>query len=137
MAENNDEILSLDDKRKLNLTASIRETIISELTKDGKIPDDKDGQSFLIKALDGLDNNTLKQARLKVDKGKNDSAEATVNIVTEFLLRFNDAPISQKSTTNNITELDSSFVLTDKVPGETDIGTKDLTIEEIKKNLDY
>lgn len=135
--EKNDDILSLDDKRKLNLTASIRETIIEELTKDGKIPEDKDSQSFLIKALDGLDNNTLKQARLKVDKDKNNNDETTSNLITEFLLRFNGTPTTQKTNNSESNELDNSFVIQDKVPGETDIGTKVLTIEEIKQNLDY
>ena len=138
MTEQKEDILSLDDQRKLNLTASIRENIISEITKGGKVPDDKDTQSFLIKALDGLDNNTLRQAKLRVDKDKNDGTEATANLITEFLLRFNDNPVKSSDITNNTTrELDSSFVLTDKVLGETDIGTTNLTIEEIKKNTDY
>lgn len=138
MTEQKEDILSLDDQRKLNLTASIRESIISDITKGGKIPNDKDTQSFLIKALDGLDNNTLRQAKLRVDKDKNDGTEATANLITEFLLRFNDNPAKSNDTANNTTrELDSSFVLTDKVPGETDIGTTNLTIDEIKKNTDY
>ena len=88
MENEDDDILSLEDKRKLNLTASIREQIASELTKNG-IPRDKDEQTFLIKALDGLDSNTLSQAKLKIDKKNKDDNERVAVLVTEFLMRSN------------------------------------------------
>lgn len=135
MSEQNDELLSLEDKRKLNLTASIRENIINALTKNGTIPDDKDSQTFLIKALDGLDSNTLNQAKLKVDKDKNDSNQAISDTITNFLLRYNGEPIKTDEK-NTEYELDNTHVLTDLVPGEKDIGTINLTVEEVKNSVD-
>ncbi len=135
MQDKNDELLSLEDKRKLNLTASVRENIIVTLTKDGKIPQDKDSQTLLIKALDGLDNNTLNQAKLKVDKEKNDSNQGISDTITNFLLRYHGEPVKSEEI-NTQFELDNSHTLNDIVPGETDIGTMNLTIEEINKSVD-
>lgn len=135
MQDQSDELLTLEDKRKLNLTASVRENIIVTLTKDGKIPQDKDSQTLLIKALDGLDNNTLNQAKLKVDKDKNDSNQAVADTITNFLLRYQGEPV-KSGEKNDQFELDSSYTLNDIVPGETSTGTISLTMEEIKDSVD-
>lgn len=131
--ENKDDILTLEDKRKLNLTASIRENIITTITAKG-IPEDKDMQTLLIKALDGLDNNTLSQAKLRVDKNNKDKDEMINALVSEFLMRSPGRVIESESKRETIPTLDDSFVLTDVVPGEKDIGTVDLILEEIQKN---
>lgn len=131
--ENDDEILTLEDKRKLNLTSSIREQIIQVTTQRG-IPEDKDTQNFLIKALDGLDNNTLAQAKLKIDKKNKDQNEMAIALVGEFLMRSTGRIIDSDAKRESIPELDDNFVLTDTVPGEKDIGTVELTLQEIQEN---
>lgn len=133
MENENDDLLSLEDKRKLNLTASVRENIITELTKKG-VPDDKDSQTFLIKALDGLDTNTLSQAKLKIDKSNKDANDQITNMVTEFLMRTTGKAQPSEEKRKDIPELSESFVIQDAVPGESDIGTVDITLEEIQKN---
>lgn len=131
--EDKDDILSLEDKRKLNLTASIREQIITFTTQKG-IPKDKDTQNFLIKALDGLDANTLSQAKLKIDKNNKDQNEMAVALVGEFLMRSTGRIIETNTKRETIPELDDNFILTDVVPGEKDIGTVELTLQEIQEN---
>lgn len=131
--EDKDDILSLEDKRKLNLTASIREQIITFTTQKG-IPEDKDTQNFLIKALDGLDANTLSQAKLKIDKNNKDQNEMAVALVGEFLMRSTGRIIETNTKRETIPELDDNFILTDVVPGEKDIGTVELTLQEIQEN---
>ncbi len=133
MTEENDDILSLEDKRKLNLTASIRENIISVTTQKG-IPQDKDTQNFLIKALDGLDTNTLSQAKLRVDKNNKDQNELISAMVSEFLMRSTNRVITSEEKREAPPELDSSFVIDDLVPGEKDMGSVDITLEELEKN---
>lgn len=133
MTEENDDILSLEDKRKLNLTASIRENIISVTTQKG-IPQDKDTQNFLIKALDGLDTNTLSQAKLRVDKNNKDQNELISAMVSEFLMRSTNRVITSEEKRESPPELDSSFVIDDLVPGEKDMGSVDITLEELEKN---
>lgn len=131
--EDKDDVLSLEDKRKLNLTASIREQIITFTTQKG-IPEDKDTQNFLIKALDGLDANTLSQAKLKIDKNNKDQNEMAVALVGEFLMRSTGRIIETNTKRETIPELDDNFILTDVVPGEKDIGTVELTLQEIQEN---
>jgi len=131
--EDKDDVLSLEDKRKLNLTASIREQIITFTTQKG-IPEDKDTQNFLIKALDGLDTNTLSQAKLKIDKNNKDQNEMAVALVGEFLMRSTGRIIETNTKRETIPELDDNFILTDVVPGEKDIGTVELTLQEIQEN---
>ena len=131
--EDKDDVLSLEDKRKLNLTASIREQIITFTTQKG-IPEDKDTQNFLIKALDGLDTNTLSQAKLKIDKNNKDQNEMAVALVVEFLMRSTGRIIETNTKRETIPELDDNFILTDVVPGEKDIGTVELTLQEIQEN---
>lgn len=131
--EDKDDVLSLEDKRKLNLTASIREQIITFTTQKG-IPEDKDTQNFLIKALDGLDTNTLSQAKLKIDKNNKDQNEMAVALIGEFLMRSTGRIIETNTKRETIPELDDNFILTDVVPGEKDIGTVELTLQEIQEN---
>ncbi len=133
MDNEDDDILSLEDKRKLNLTASIRENIITETTKNG-IPQDKDTQSFLIKALDGLDTNTLSQAKLKIDKKNKDENEKIAGLVTEFLMRSTSKPLNPEEKREQAPELPDSFIINDPVPGEKDIGVVDITLKELEEN---
>ncbi len=57
-----------------------------------------------------------------------------VALVGEFLMRSTGRIIETNTKRETIPELDDNFILTDVVPGEKDIGTVELTLQEIQEN---
>lgn len=130
----NDDLLSLEDKRLLNRTIAARELIINVHTQDGKLPTTEEDQNFLIRALDGLDRTILSKAKLKSDDNNAKTQQQTTNMIAQLLLNVSAKATDKPRTVTPV--LDNSVKLENVVPGETDIGTINLSYGEIVNNKD-
>ncbi len=83
----NDSVLSDDDSKLLELTASVRKNIINKLTENGKIPDDGDSIRLLLGSLDGLDRSVLGKAKIRNEEKANSNMEKNSNLIAELLLK--------------------------------------------------
>lgn len=131
------ESFDLDDERRLNLTQSTRENIVSQIMKDGKIPEDKEDRQFLMAALDGLDRTTLGKARIKTDSQANKNNQETAGLVAQLLSKVVPGAIqkTQQVVQRNAPVLDGQYeILT--VSGETDIGSEELTYDTFMAKME-
>lgn len=118
-----------DDERRLNLTQSIREDIISNVTKNG-IPTNKEERAFLLAALDGLDRTTLGKARIKSDSNAHKQNQETANLVGELLTRITarNTPQISENQRSALPVLSAEYTV-EPVAGETDIVGEELNYE--------
>ena len=121
----NDEV----DNRRLALTQQVRENIINELMNKG-IPEDKNNQNFLIKALDGLDRTILSKSKLKIEDRYLQNQKDTSKIIADILSKHTVMPLINK---DGIPELPSDIEVTDMVEGETLIGVTNITYANLIK----
>lgn len=122
------QLMNLADQGRLELTLTVRETIIRGLTKDGKIPEAEEDRSLLIKALDGMDRTVLSKAKIKSDdKNANKQAHAA-NMVAQMLLT---AAARRTGVRTEPVQLGSDIPEPDLVDGETYIGIQTFKSAEI------
>ena len=132
----------LDDVRRIALSQGVRERIIAEMTKDGKIPEDNGDRNFLLSALDGLDRTSLSRMKIKVeDKAATAQAQAS-SMVADILNSLSSKTISQSipQTDRVAPTLSNDVQVTDRVVGETSIGTQNQNYKEFmerNQNLLY
>lgn len=124
------DLMDLEDKRRLELTLATREKIITSVMKDG-IPGDTSSRDFLIQALDGLDRTLLAKTKIKSDNENNKSQQETTKIIAEALRRSSGKSMIDITPINPV--LDNSIVVDDLVPGEKDIGAPLLSYDDIMK----
>ena len=122
------QVEDLTASQRLEVTQRVRHNVISNLTKNGKIPESQEDRDFLIKMLDGSDRQELTKAKIKSDNQNSKNQAEMANMVTQLLLR----------TTNRVTggERESALELVEEVPlvtveGETSIGTKTFSYDKI------
>ena len=120
MAGDND-LMDLDDKRRLELTLSTRENIIKKMMPNGGLPGNAEDRDFLMKAMDGLDRTILAKTRLKVDdqaaKSQADISALVGNVLARIDVNKMAVPIPG---TRQSLAMD---IKVETVPGETDLGT--------------
>lgn len=122
------ELMSLEDKARLELTLRTRETIIKELVVGGKIPADPNDRSFLIQALDGTDRTILARAKIKSDDSNAKSNAASANMVAEMLRRVNSNNVNFVPRVG-IPALPAMDI--ELVEGETHIGVQTFELNDI------
>lgn len=124
MSNINDDLTALNDARMLDLTMRTRENIISKLTANGGIPEDRADKALLISALDGVDRTVLSRARIKADSKIADSNSQTTSLIANILSNINSKNL--KSLDDN-REIPLLLIEVDKtlfVDGEMDTGTQ-------------
>jgi len=123
-----DELLDLEDRARLELTLKTREIIINDMMFEGKVPEDKNGREFLIKALDGLDRTILTKAKIKSDDTATQSQRDTTKLIADVLSRLN---IGGNTTVRTLpSSLPNDIKISNIVEGEVDIGVKNFTYDE-------
>lgn len=116
--------IDIEDKQRLEMTLNIRSRIIEEMTKKG-IPSDKEDRAFLMQAVDGMDRTVLGRARIKAEDKANQSQQATAGLIASLLSKVSahaSANIENTSNKKITPTLPSEIVVTNPVPGESQIG---------------
>jgi hypothetical protein len=115
------------DLPELAYTQNIRKQIIEKLTINNTVPDDKDMQSFLIKALDGMDRSAVAKAKVKIESSSAAAQQDTADLMAMILLKTHAGIHAPRGEPRASVELDNSYILLDTVPGEMEQGTQTLT----------
>jgi hypothetical protein len=120
----------------LKFTQGIRLTAVKEILSDGKMPDEKDGQNFLAKMLDGMDKQAINVIRAKIEKSNGDNNAAAIEAVAAAL---KDKALTQIYTSTGIVgtvkslpELTEVF---EALPGEFEVGASSQTCAEFMKRM--
>ncbi len=116
------------DDIDLNYYEGVRKQIISKITTGG-IPNDKEMIDTLLKAVDGGSRVVLTKKRLEVDKEGNEVKAQTQAMVAEILKAV---PTAKQSRERAIPLGEVEIVA--PLPGETSVGTKELTYQQIMSN---
>lgn len=121
-----DDTLDLEDLKRINLTQAVRENIITQLTKNNKIPDENSDRTFLIAALDGMDRCVYSKAKIKSQDKLNNDQSHTLTMLSQLLYKINSNPPTQPS----FRKLDTVYKVDDLMPGETDQGIQHLDSDD-------
>lgn len=125
-----EDLLDLDDKRRLELGLSLREKMIQDLTKNGALPENPKDRYFLIKIMETMDVTILGKAKLKSDDNGQRLQESIAKSLSEILTKTTaTVPNSQRETP----VMSNDYVVADAVPGETDQGSQSLSYETFVK----
>ena len=118
----------------LKRTQVIRNSLVTKLMRSGQVPDDINQQRMLLDVVNSMDKSTLQKAKVKAEDKSNENKEAKAKAVAQFLLearkRQQTLPVVESA------ELPQSVPAPELVPGETDIGTQDLTYDTFFKDGD-
>jgi hypothetical protein len=127
------DVIELEDQARLNLTLSVRERIIRNLTDEGRLPTSMDDRAFLLQTLDGMDRTVLAKTKIKSDDKNAKSQQENAKLIAGILSRI---PLKNThSVANRVIELPASVVVSDPVPGEKDIGTQVLNYETFTRDV--
>ena len=127
-------LFDFDDKRRLNLTQSIRERIVTAMLSDGKLPEDEENRNFLLKAIDGMDRQTLSKANVKSKDKANDASKNIQEMVTQLLLKTQlTSGQAQPRLEAPTVPLD---VVVNPVPGEMDMAGEQLNYDDFIKKFE-
>jgi len=129
----------MDDDQALNYTQGVRKKLIEATFVNNKIPDDKGHQIILLQALDGMDRAALGNKRIKTDAASNDVLAESSSLIAQML-----NTIGSKLTKRDESEivdvdfkppvLGPSIPEPELVPGETEIGAKQLDYDSFMSN---
>jgi hypothetical protein len=114
----------------INRTQKIRSEMIDTLIKNG-IPTDPDNMQLLLKILADTDKTALTNIRIEADINKQTSNEATVNVLTNLLLKINEQTLT-KNDRVNIPMLSKDHIIKNPIKGEKEIGVVNLSLEDLK-----
>jgi hypothetical protein len=123
--------LDTESQRLLAFTVNTRESIVKELMKDGKAPEDTGGRILLMQALDGIDRTVIGKAKIKVDENNSKNQQQMTSMVAKLLTSVT-TPRSTEPRRPAV--LDAEFIVRDKVEGESDIGVQSLTYKQFFKD---
>lgn len=130
--ENADAALSSDDlvdQQDLLNTQTIRRKVIAAVMKNGQVPADVEDRRYLFMAIDGLDKQILTRRKVKAEERASQSKTATANLIADILLQTQNRT-RQSSAEPIQTNLDENYQ-TQAVPGQLDVGTINIAIDEI------
>lgn len=121
----------LTEDQVLARTRGVRLRIVSKLTETAAFPQDPDEAKLLIKALDGLDKQVLTTKRMKLDADiAAGQAASGKEVVAALLSKLSHAPgMSASITIIEAPVLGAEIPVPEILPGEMDIGTKQLNFE--------
>lgn len=110
------DMFSIEDQRRIELGLSIREKIMTDLTRDGRLPSDESSREFLLRAIEGVDATILKRTKIRNEDKQADAQNQISNNIAELLKRVTVTKNTQGPITD--TNLDNSIKVDNKVPGE-------------------
>lgn len=115
------------DLSLLTKTQAIRDQMVTNLMRAGKVPDDLLAQKMLLDVVNSMDKSTLQKAKIKAEDKSNQNKEARAKAVSELLLEARKR--RQSLPVVDAAELPESVPAPALVPGETDIGIQQLTYD--------
>lgn len=118
------------DDADLNFYEGTRKKIVSSLMEKG-VPQDNESIGLVLKAIDGGSRTILTKKRLEVDKENSEVISANQALIAE-ILKSSPTRQQQLQRTTPLPEIDMSV----PGPGETEIGTKQVTYKEIMGHQD-
>jgi hypothetical protein len=125
-----EDIFDLEDRRRIELGLSVRERIITELTKDNQLPTSTSDKEFLLRAIEGMDDTIMKRIKIKSEDKLQEAQNQMANNVAELLKRV-QVNKSGEPTAKTPT-LAADIKVEDVVEGETHIGVNS---EEVRKQV--
>lgn len=125
-----EDIFDLEDRRRIELGLSVRERIITELTKDNQLPTSTSDKEFLLRAIEGMDDTIMKRIKIKSEDKLQEAQNQMANNVAELLKRVQVNKSGEPTTKTPI--LGADIKVEDVVEGETHIGVNS---EEVRKQV--
>jgi len=125
-----EDIFDLEDRRRIELGLSVRERIITELTKDNQLPTSTSDKEFLLRAIEGMDDTIMKRIKIKSEDKLQEAQNQMANNVAELLKRVQVNKSGEPTTKTPI--LGADIKVEDAVEGETHIGVNS---EEVRKQV--
>lgn len=137
MSQDNEHIIngSLDDDQIMIYTHGIRKKIVSGMTEGGKIPSDTREIQALAGVLNDMDRAAISIKKIKSDEKVADTANANgAALVARLLKELSPTAIRNSNFVDIVPPtLGNDIVKPELKPGETDIGTSNLTFDEFSK----
>lgn len=125
-----EDIFDLEDRRRIELGLSVRERIITELTKDNQLPTSTSDKEFLLRAIEGMDDTIMKRIKIKSEDKLQEAQNQMANNVAELLKRVQVNKSGEPTAKTPI--LGADIKVEDVVEGETHIGVNS---EEVRKQV--
>jgi hypothetical protein len=125
-----EDLLDIDDKRRLELGLSLREQMIRELTAKGAIPENPKDRYFLLKVMETMDVTILSKAKVKSDDSGQRAQESIAKSISELLTR---SPALLPGSQRHAPEISTDIKVDNLVPGETDQGVAVLSYSTFLK----
>lgn len=125
-----EDIFDLEDRRRIELGLSVRERIITELTKDNQLPTSTSDKEFLLRAIEGMDDTIMKRIKIKSEDKLQEAQNQMANNVAELLKRVQVNKSGEPTAKTPV--LGADIKVEDVVEGETHIGVNS---EEVRKQV--
>lgn len=125
-----EDIFDLEDRRRIELGLSVRERIITELTKGNQLPTSTSDKEFLLRAIEGMDDTIMKRIKIKSEDKLQEAQNQMANNVAELLKRVQVNKSGEPTAKTPV--LGADIKVEDVVEGETHIGVNS---EEIRKQV--
>lgn len=125
-----EDIFDLEDRRRIELGLSVRERIITELTKGNQLPTSTSDKEFLLRAIEGMDDTIMKRIKIKSEDKLHEAQNQMANNVAELLKRVQVNKSGEPTAKTPI--LGADIKVEDVVEGETHIGVNS---EEVRKQV--
>ena len=122
-------LFSKEDSALLNETKQLRMTLIRSLAKDGQVPNDKSDKVMLTQLLNDVDGQIIAKSRTKIAAKTEQTMGNMAAVVAAALKKHRvggDIPAGPRSV-----DLPSEFSAGTIVPGETDQGVKNITMDDL------
>lgn len=125
-----EDIFDLEDRRRIELGLSVRERIITELTKGNQLPTSTSDKEFLLRAIEGMDDTIMKRIKIKSEDKLHEAQNQMANNVAELLKRVQVNKSGEPTAKTPI--LGGDIKVEDVVEGETHNGVNS---EEVRKQV--
>lgn len=111
---------------------ALRKALIGQLAPKGRLPMDKSDKTMLLALMNGLDSEVLTRARIKVAAKTEESVNDIRAMVSHALLNCS-IPRAKPFSEADLKEPDH-IKFKPPVPGQMDIGVKNLTMQDIEED---
>lgn len=123
-------LFTQDDADTLRNIKRLRQTLINELAKDNKLPQEKSDRILLSQLLNDQESAVIAKTRLKVAAKSNEAVTNLTGLIGQALAKHK-VEIKPRTDMSTV-QLPAEIELTNVVPGEMDIGNLPLKLQDLK-----